>query len=417
MVSTQIGFDDTPAVDAFGRLRVAEPATIFDNKLLNGKNDLVWDEIVTNVSGDAASTFDTNHVDLEVGANAGDYVIRQTKMRFNYLPGKSHLILQTFVFGSGSATKRVGYWNCDNIAPYTGGTDGIWFEMRGGAHYWCIARGGVKTEVEQSDWNTNRMQAGNASRAGDSVVLNPGTPLIMFIDMEWLGVGRVRVGFIINGAYVVVHQFRFANNQGGSGLTVPYIDSPNHSLRFEIRSTGEADLLREICGSVQSEGGYDLVGNLYSANRGITGFTTANNTATYPLMSLRLDSDRKDGTIIIKSGSMFCTTTANYLWTLRFNPTIAGTDAASWVPIGGNSSAEYDVSRNNTNTVTGGTILASGYGADTNQAIGQLNFELNSAVRPGVSIAGVQDELVLCTQNISNGLETYFAALNWREPL
>lgn len=417
MPSMDIGFADTNAVDAFGRLRVSEPATIFDNKLLFGKNDLVWDEIVTDVSGDAASTHDTNHVDLDVGANAGDYVIRQTKMRFNYLPGKSHLILQTFVMGGGTATKRIGYWNCNNIAPYTEGTDGIWFEQRGGIYYWVISRGGVKTEVPQTSWNVTRLLPGTASRAGDILAIDPTKPNIMFIDMEWLGVGRVRVGFIVGGAYVTCHQFLNANNQDGRGLGVPYINSPNHSLRYEIRSTGGADFLREICCSVQSEGGYDLVGNLYTANRGITGFATANNTLTYPLVSVRLRADRLAGTIIVNSGSLFCVSTANYLWTLRLNPTIAGTDQASWVQIGGNSSAEYDVSRDNTNTVTGGTVLTSGYGADTNQAIGQLILNLNSAVRPGAGIAGARDELVLCVQNLSSGTESYFAALNWKEPL
>ncbi len=411
-------FQDTPAIDAFGRMRVSEPSTIFDSKLLHGKNDLVWDEVINDSSGSADATFDTDRVKLTVGADADDYVIRQTKMRFNYLPGKSHLIFMTFVFADCPCTQRVGYFNTSTVAPYTASADGVWLEMDGGKLYWCLSRGGSLRKIEQSGWNVSTCLPGTASRSGTPVVIDKSAPLIVFVDLEWLGVGRVRCGFVVGGLYVVCHQFRNANDQDGTGISEPYIESPNHSLRYEIRGNAAGGgTLTEICGSVQSEGGYDLVGNLFSANRGVTQFTTANNTSVYPVLSLRLRSDRPDGTVIAFAGSILCTTTAAFVWTLRMNPTVSGTDAASWTQVGGNSSAEYDISRDNTNTITGGTIVASGYIAATNQTAGNLNIELNSAVRPGIAIDGTQCEMVLCVQNTSAGIEDYYAALNWREPL
>ena len=413
MADQYIKFADSAAVDAFGRLRVSEPSTIFDSKMLNGKNDLVWGEVVSNVSGSASSIHSINLAQMDVGANAGDYVVRSTKMRFNYLPGKSHLILMTFIMGiDAGTTKRVGYFNCNNTAPYNLGFDGIWLEHDGTTAYWCIGReaGGVR-RVPQSQWNGDQLGSTNSAKA---MTVDFSAPLILFIDLEWLGIGRVRCGFIHRGAYVICHEFY---NENDPSIPLPYMDSPNHSLRYEIRSDGGGGTLKGICGSVQSEGGYDLVGNLNSANRQITPFTTGNNTQAYPLLSIRLRADRKDGTVIVQQGSIICTTAARYLWTLRFNPVIAGVDNAAWTEVGGNSSVEYDTSRDNTNTVTGGEIIASGYGEDTNQGIGSLELGLTSAVRPGIDIDGTQDELVLCVQNLSSGIEDYYASINWREPL
>lgn len=413
MAEAFIKYADSPAVDAFGRARVSEPATIFDSKLLHGKNDLVWDEVVSNVSGDATSTHDTNRVVMLVGADVGDYVIRQTKMRFNYLPGKSHLIMMTAVIGAHTnTTKRVGYFNTSTVAPYTAEADGIWLEHDGTAAYWCIGMSGTVRRIHQTQWNKDSLLGDKYDPR--AMVINFDTPQIIFIDLEWLGVGRVRCGFVHNGQYVVAHEFYNDNN---TDVLTPYMDSPNHSLRYEVRSDGDVGALTEICGSVQSEGGYDLTGNIFSGSRGIVPLTTANNTLIYPLIGLRLRADRPDGTVIVFSGAILCTTTADYLWSLRINPTIAGVDAASWVDVGGNSATQVDVSRNNTNTVTGGTVIASGYVRSTNQGSTDILVELNSAVRPGVSIDGSLDEMVLCAQSLSSGVEDYYAAINWREPL
>jgi hypothetical protein len=121
--------------------------------------------------------------------------------------------------------------------------------------------------------------------------------------------------------------------------------------------------------------------------------------------------------VLIVSASLLCTSSADTLWSLILNPTVAGVDAASWVPVGGNSSAEYDISRGNTNTLSGGTAIASGYARATATGTGEVSFLLNSAVRPGIAIDGAQDELVFAAQNVTSGAETYYAQMSWREPL
>jgi hypothetical protein len=347
-------------------------------------------------------------------STTGDKVIRQTKMRFNYLPGKSHLIFMTFVLGTNAGTiKRVGYFNSTFVSPFDAGFDGIYLEREGTETRICLARGGTVMTMAQDDWNYDTFDGTGPS----GLTLDWNAPQIFFIDMEWLGVGRVRTGFVVDGAYQIAHEFRNANNRAGQAILEPYIQTPNHSLRYEIRSTGGAGTLLEICGSVQSEGGYDLVGNLYAGGRGITALTTTNTTNIFPLISLRLRQDRPGGSIIIQNGSLLCTTTADAVWRLILNPTVAGVDAASWQDVGGNSSAQIDVARTTANTLSGGTVVASGYLRATTQSTSELLLELNSAIRPGIGIGGAQDELVLAIQNLANGQESYFAELGWREPL
>jgi len=410
-----IQFADSQSIDAFGRLRVGNPVTLFDSKLLFGKNDVVWDEHINNASGSAASTHTTNRVTMDVGANANDRVIRQTKMRFNYLPGKSHAMFITFVLGNDSGTiKRLGYFNASTTSPYNATRDGIYLEHDGTNVYIVQSRAGTttNTRIVQSSWNFDTFDGSGPS----GKTIDWADAQIMLIDLEWLGVGRVRVAFVIDGKIYTAHEFNNANGEI-QAIVQPYIDSPNHSIRYEIYSDGSAGSMTAICSSVQSEGGYNLAGNLFSADRAATSFTTAANTSINPLVGLRLRSDRPDGTIIALSASILCTSTAQFRWSLLLNPTVAGTDAASWTSVGGNSAAQYDVSRDNTNLLTGGTQIASGYLEDTNQAGGAIDLRLNSAVRPGIDIDGGQDELVLAVQNLSAAAETYYASINWREPL
>ena len=92
------GGDGSPAYDAFGRLRVSNPLTIFDSKNVMSKNDL-FDEDLTG-SGTVTYTANKSTVNLNVTTASGDKVIRQSKRVMSYQPGKSLLILNTFVMNT-----------------------------------------------------------------------------------------------------------------------------------------------------------------------------------------------------------------------------------------------------------------------------------------------------------------------------
>jgi hypothetical protein len=339
----------------------------------------------------------------------GDYVIRQTKMRLNYQPGKSQNVIQTgMIIPDPDVVYRMGYYNSSFSSPYTEELDGIVLEYVGGEPYMSIYNNGVADSYAQADWNMDKMDGSGPS----GLTLDITKSQIFVVDLEWLGVGRVRVGFNINGKTIIVHEFYHANLLEGT-----YMISPNHSLRYEIRSVGGIGELWHICGSVQSEGGVQLAGGLYTAHRGITSYATNSNTSIHPLVSLRIRSDRPDGTLYLKDISILTTSTADYRWCILFNPTVAGVDDSEWVPAGGNSCVEYNVARVNTNILSGGTEFASGYVRGTSQSGGDITVKVDSAVRPGISIAGVSDQLVLAVQNITAANETYYGALNWLEAL
>jgi hypothetical protein len=76
----------------------------------------------------------------------------------------------------------------------------------------------VDTEISQSSWNGDKLDGTGAS----GFTLDPSKSNILFIDIEWLGVGSVRVGFVINGQLITAHTFNNANS-----LTTVYMQTAN----------------------------------------------------------------------------------------------------------------------------------------------------------------------------------------------
>ena len=114
------------SVDAFGRVRVSSPMTLFDSSHRFSDNDL-W---VDKITGTAAATFSANEglINLSVGTASGDEIIRETTKVFSYQPGKSLLVMSTFVFGEAKANLR-------QRCGYFGASNGLYFERDGTALY------------------------------------------------------------------------------------------------------------------------------------------------------------------------------------------------------------------------------------------------------------------------------------------
>ena len=223
-------FGDNASSDAFGRLRVGIPNTLLDAKLMYDKLPEVFDEIV-NIG---ASTFlrgDTC-VNMQVSGNGG-YVIRQTRARFNYQPGKSLFGAFTFVAApETNVIKRVGLFQSLTAAPYTP-EDGMYLEIGSNGPSFNIVKtlgtsAGTIT-IPQSAWNIDKLNGYGSS----GINLDFTKAQIFAMDYEWLGVGRVRFGFYANGKLYYAHQETHLNE-----LTNVYITSPNQPVRYEIRQTG-----------------------------------------------------------------------------------------------------------------------------------------------------------------------------------
>ena len=395
-------FGDSPVIDAFARLRMSQPYTIYDSKQLHDKQPLFFDE---SVGGSATSTHNSTDADVEmvVTASASDFVIRQTKQRFNYQPGKSQLIFFTFRAPTATGvTQRIGYFSgtgTNNLTP----NNGIFFENDGGTLSWNICKNGSTTEtVTQSNWNEDPLDGTGIS----GFDLDMDACLIGIIDFEWLGVGRTRCGVIINGQPHYCHFFSHANDPTFDSV---YMSSPNQPIRYDIQSDGtSAGQLDHICSTVISEGGLELTGVLRSVDMGTTHIDANAAGTTYAMVGIRLKSTYIDISVLPEYFSILSLTNDSYRWSLRLNPTIAGTFTYGDLT---NSSIQYATGAT-ANTVTGGTVIDSGYGS-----LGTaIDRKFVTSLRMGSTIAGTVDELVLCVTPVSSNAD-YLGSLTFRELL
>lgn len=390
-------------LDAFYRLRVSQPATIFDSKQIADSQPLFWDDSQTSGSG-TSTTFNTNQASttIAVGNLTAGTRVRQTFRHFNYQPGKSQLIIMTGVIGAAGTgiTKRIGLFNANNGLFFEQAPSGMGVVVRS-------FTGGSASDIRvpQADWNLDTMDGNGPS----GITLNFTKTLIYFIDFEWLGVGTVRFGFFVNGIPYYVHAVHNSNIN-----TVVYMSTPNLPLRYEISNsgTGGADSLVHICTTVITEGGRQSTGIERALNRATDTLTTLNDANIYPLIGLRLKSTALGAFIRLLDYQIICTTTADYAYYIIINPTITGT-ALSWTGLT-NSAIDYTYGTNAT-TISGGTTISTGLGSDTAQNRSGIHRFTESDLVIGSSIAGTPQEIYLGVQRLTGTTETFYAAVVWSE--
>lgn len=401
-------YGDTPSIDPFDRLRVSNPYTLFDSKQIHDKQPLFWDEII---SGSSTSVHSVSNActKMTVTDSAVDHVIRQTKQRFNYQPGKGQLILMTFLGNKvDGVTKRVGAFDGTGV-DYMTPNNGIFFSI-GNNISWNIAKNGSTTEtVNQENWNVDTLDGSGDEHNESGIQLDLDSTQILIIDYEWLGVGRVRVGFVIAGIIRYVHYFYHSN----VGFSSVYMSTPNLPLRYDIKSDGTiGSFFDHICSSVMSEGGIEETGILRSVDTGVTHVDATLSDTTYAIKGIRLKSSYKDVTVIPEFFSMMNQAGDDYRWSLCLNPTISGT----FTYLDLLNSAIQEASGVSANVVTNrGLVIDSGYIASLNTG-GNADRKFVTTLRMGSTIAGVQDQIVLCVTPLSAGADIH-ASLTFRELL
>jgi len=396
--NTSVEYGDTSQIDAFGRLRVSEMTPIFDSKQIFDNQALFFDDQQISGSG-TTSTHSVNKssTTLAVSTATGTRV-RQTFQSFNYQPGKSFLIMVSLNLrlsgGGANITARAGYFNDKN---------GIFLENASGT-YAVVQRGymtgaAVDTRITQANWNVDKMDGTGPSGA----TLDFTKSQIFTIDMEWLGVGRARVGFYINGRFHVCHEFRNANAISGV-----YMSSPNLPVRFSISNNGggAASSMEVICCSVSSEGNLTKTGvERHFASEETSNINAGSNRA---LLGFRLKSARAGAVIeLIKLTVIGSGNGDKGAWRLTLNPTVSGT-ALSYTGQT-NSSLEIASAANNT-TISGGTVIGGGFFTDGGAGIAS---NLNT-LRLGEKIDGTRDILVLSCVPITNNINVQ-GSVTWLE--
>lgn len=406
-------YGDTPAIDPFGRLRVSEPYTLFDSKQLHDKQPLFWDEVI---GGSATSVHSSvnSATTMTVTASASDYVIRQTKQRFNYQPGKGQFVFMTCRSPQVSGiTARIGMFDDDGNGNNLTPNNGIFFETDGDISWNIAKNGSIAETATQANWNYDTLDGSGDENNPSGIGLDPTATQILVIDYEWLGVGRVRVGFVIDGLLYYCHYFNHANDPT---FTSVYMSTPNLPLRYSIETDGSnGSSIDHICSTVMSEGGLEETGVLRSVDTGVTSIAAATGGTTYPIVAIKLNSSYLDTTVLPQFFSLLNTSTNDYRWSIQLNPTLSA--GLSYSPLA-NSSIDYAVNTAPVTVTTPGIIIDSGYvNATGGFATGGGNErKLVTSLRIGSDIAGTADELVLCATPIG-GSGAFYGALTFRELL
>lgn len=398
--------------DAFGRLKVSNPYTLFDSSFRYQDNTAKWNHSTTNNSGSVAVNYlpNENAIGLALGTSDGDSIIRETKRVFSYQPGKSLLVLSTFVMATPKANlrQRVGFF---------GANDGIYFMTEGTSKYFVIRKstsGSVDDTTEkilQSSWNTDTLDGSGNANNPSGILLDVTRTQIFYCDIEWLGVGTVRAGFVINGEFVCCHKFHHANV---NGFTSVYMKTATLPLRYEITNTGvtgSASTMKQICSSVISEGGYEDHGNVWSATSALAG-KGISDTAWTPLVSIQLKSNRLDAVVVPLFCEVYGFTNAPYKWALISNPTLVG---SNFVTMGADSNVNYDVTASSL-TFPNGRIITQGFFAGSAKGGGSLmgGNQLQFASQLGRTLGGVSDILTLAAFATSNN-DKAVGSLAWSE--
>lgn len=272
----QMGFgNNSNSVDAFGRSRVGSPTTLFNSNFTYNNQPLLWDTVVTG-GGTATKTTNVSSVTLNTGGTTnGDGVYMQSHRYYRYEPGKSQLVLFTGILGiqKVNVRSRYGFYNVNNGCYFEmDGTNGAAVNIRTNT-----SGSPVDSPILQANWNLDKLDGtGNTG-----ITIDFSKQQIFVIDFQWLGTGRVRFGFVLNGILVYCHQILNDNR-----LTLPYMNTAQLPVRAEIFNTGTAasgTTMTSVCCSVVSEGGEENPNALqFTANNGTTliGVTTRRSVLT-----------------------------------------------------------------------------------------------------------------------------------------
>lgn len=390
-----------PAVDAFNRFRVSGPFGTFDAKQIYDDNPQFYGTLTTG-GGTAVYVLDKSGTEMTVGVAAGDSVIRQSLEYVPYQPGRSQLIMMTGVMGTIKANvcQRIGAFDLKN---------GIFFEQDG-TDLRIVVRSfvsgaAVDTAVNQSAWNIDRLDGSGEPNNPSGITIDMSKMQLFLMDFEWLGAGRIRFGFVINGKITYCHQVFNAN-----AFTVPWCTNPALPVRWEIENTAVSaspTQMLQSCASVFSEGGFDPLALVAAASTalpaGFAGRAIAANTPT-PIMSIKLKAAYNRAAIIPKGFEALATTADNFQAEIFVGGTLSGGVS---VVTSVSDAAEMETGRN---LLTGGRRIAIAFGSTQVRTAGNL---VESARVVSSDLAGTPELLTLVITPFTAA--TMYGNMTWRE--
>ena len=400
----EVDLSDSPSIDAFSRLRVSNPTHLYDSNFVYTLNTLTQEQI-TAQSGATITHDATNSCALMTFSSTptGGKAYMQSYENFRYQSGRSQLILMTFNFiePKTNVLKFVGYGDRDN---------GIFLEQSGSTIQFKIysTTDQASQTIAKSAWNLDKMDGYGAS----GVNLDFTKAQLLIIDLQWLSVGRVRVGFNVGGRIIYAHEFNHANS-----TTVPYMKSGSLPISCGMTCTGTVSTtMRFICSSVISEGGDHEVGAI-NFSQSTASITAGSGTRTHAI-SLRpkttFNSVTNRVTIIPTNLAVLVTGSQSVKWELCIGDVITGTTTFADVNAT-HSSMEYNTA--GTTSASPALVLDTGYVASTNQSRSATENEVFARIPITLNAAGAvrsNGTITLLVTGIG-GTSTCQAEVSWKE--
>lgn len=410
-------------LDAFGKLRVTNPTTLLDIRFPGqntGQASFLSNNLQICDASSGSYTGAYSNSKLVISALGNGYYISQSRNYCAYQPGKSLLVLASGVLYSGNIgyTTRIGYF--DNQLPLSNSltaNNGVFFEHSGGLCSVNIANNGSTSTFLQSFWNIDKMDGTGPS----GLNLNFANTQLFVIDLEWLGVGRIRFGFYAYGRIQYCHQVTNINI-----LTSPYSASINLPICYSIHSNSSpgvaANYFTQICSTVISEGGYSPLGRPFTASTGDSSISVSD--SEVPILFLRGGSSNYYHQNIIPISSTVISSSTNdfMLYRLRLyldgNPIVTG-GTISWL----NVDPSYSVCQYAT-TYTGSFLTNQSiildqnyfYGRGTNSITSLGNVFSNQILQLTSNCLNIADVFVLTCEKIgSASSSSIYASFNWQE--
>ena len=382
-------------------MRVSEPYTLFDSQNLYVDGDQ-FSNITAN-SGSVTYVPAESSFDLAVTTANGSSVIRQCKTTQAYQPGKSLLTMNTFAMAELTAgcRQRVGYFTTNN---------GVYFEADGTDLYLVIrsSASGVLVEerIAQANWNTNTLKTG-VSPNPLGINLNPVLTHIFWCDIEWLGVGNVRAGFIINGEFIVCHTFQHANQAGNTRV---YMTTAKLNPRYEITNTSAtagSRTMKQIWSTVISEGGYTPAIKINYVPAPLTPTRIATGGVYTAVASIRLNPVYPDAVVVPSQIDLLLVDVQYGSFQLVINASnvVANTSWSNVI----NSVVQYNLSALR---IGDGTVVYSGLTSSRDTVV--VSEDIKKRLQLSRSANGVPDILTLCVSYQSNNADLLWQ-YGWEE--
>ena len=408
-------------VDAFGKLRVSNPFTLIDVKMpgVTGPNNVVNNDLTLCYSSTGTYSHTPNFGFMTLSGTGVGKQINQTRKYNTYQPGKSTLVLLTGIIKPDASSTpsnyigRFGYFDNNN---------GLFFACDGNGNISVNVRdGGIDNSIPQSSWNVDKLNGSGNS----GFTLDFSNTQLFVIDFEWLGIGRIRFGFYIYGKIYYCHQVDNVNV-----LNKPFMRTPNLPLRYELEGTagaGGSASIRQICGTVMSEGGYNPIGHPFSFGTGAFGLVTSAFRPMIALSGLNLVSGQTGNYYhqnIIPTSFSVTDSSANSLSLVRarmyLSPTGLNLSSGS---VTWSSTSPYSIASIGTFPSTSNIIGPTGNFIDVYQDFiggrGSVNFRdlddiLNYFFQITSDINNVPNILVFEAKSLV-GTPSLYASVNWQE--